>query len=104
MSEGFNVEVIVVDGGSTDLTREIAAGFFAHNLESGKGRAIQQNVGARAATGKLLLFLHADTLLPDGWDWIIRDTLSDPAVALGAFTFRIREQMRGLKFIEDTAN
>jgi rSAM/selenodomain-associated transferase 2/rSAM/selenodomain-associated transferase 1 len=104
VDEGFNVEAIVVDGGSMDGTRKIAEEFFPHLFECEKGRAAQQNKGALAASGEILLFLHADTLLPDGWDWIIRGTLSDPAVAAGAFSFRIREQMRGLKFIEDTAN
>jgi len=100
VEEGFNVETIVVDGGSADGTQAIAKDCI---VCSG-GRAAQQNLGAEKASGEHLLFLHADTLLPDGWDWIVRETLSDPAVALGAFTFKIKEQMRGLKFIEDTAN
>ncbi len=100
VNEGFRVEAVVVDGGSTDGTRAIARGC----LECRKGRAAQQNLGAESARGALLLFLHADTILPDHWDWMVRETLSDPSVALGAFTFRIKEQMRGLKFIEDTAN
>ena len=103
--EGFNVECIVVDGGSTDGTWEVAER-LSHLLkcDNDNGRAAQQNLGTYAATGELLLFLHADTLLPDGWDRIVRETLSDPSVALGAFTFKIKDQMRGLKFIEDTAN
>ncbi|RKX38064.1 MAG: hypothetical protein DRP64_16330 [Verrucomicrobia bacterium] len=103
VNEGFNVETIVVDGGSTDGTASIAIG-LSHLFKCDNGRAAQQNLGAEKAGSELLLFLHADTLLPDGWDWIVRETLSDPAVALGAFTFKIKEQMRGLKFIEDTAN
>jgi rSAM/selenodomain-associated transferase 2/rSAM/selenodomain-associated transferase 1 len=98
--DGFNVEVIVVDGGSTDGTRLIAP----ETLTCLQGRAAQQNTGARAATGELFLFLHADTELPDCWDGIIRETLSDPSVALGAFSFKVKEQMRGLKFVEDTVN
>jgi rSAM/selenodomain-associated transferase 2 len=104
VGEGFNVEAIVVDGGSTDETRKIVEGFYPYLLKYGYGRAAQQNIGAADATGELLLFLHADTLLPERWDWIIRKTLADPAVALGAFTFKIKEQMRGLEFIEKTAN
>ncbi len=99
---GFNVEVIVADGGSQDRTLEKTIG--TRVLECSQGRAAQQNEGAKVATGDLLLFLHADTILPDRWDWVVRETLADPAVSLGAFTFKIREQMRGLKFIEDTAN
>ena len=97
---GFNVEIIVVDGGSTDGTRAI----FPDALECKEGRAAQQNLGAAAATGDLLLFLHADTLLPDGWDWMVRETLADSSIALGAFSFRVRESFPGQKFIEDTAN
>jgi len=98
--EGFNVETIVVDGGSTDGTRDIAR----NGLVCSGGRAAQQNFGADRARGELLLFLHADTLLPDRWDWIIRSTLADPSVVLGAFSFKVLESFPGQKFIEDTAN
>ncbi len=58
-------EVIVVDGGSTDRTAEIAATRpQVHWLTAPKGRASQMNAGARVARGEWLLFLHADTLLP----------------------------------------
>jgi rSAM/selenodomain-associated transferase 2 len=98
--EAFNVEIIVVDGGSVDGTQCIADGC----LECTEGRAAQQNMGASQARGELLLFLHADTLLPEGWDWIVRQSLANPAVTAGAFTFRIQEQMRGLRFIEAATN
>lgn len=97
---GFNVEVIVVDGGSTDGTRAIVPDCLACTA----GRAEQQNMGAKAASGELLFFLHADTILPECWDGVVRKTLSDPAVALGAFSFRLDVDFRGKKFIEDTAN
>ena len=62
-------EIIVVDGGSRDGTREIAAGRAAQVLESRRpGRAAQMHVGAQAAKGDVLLFLHADTRLPEAWD------------------------------------
>jgi rSAM/selenodomain-associated transferase 2/rSAM/selenodomain-associated transferase 1 len=98
--EGFRVEIIVVDGGSSDGTKNI----FPEILECRAGRAAQQNTGAATATGDLLLFLHADTELPEGWDWLIRETLADTSVALGAFSFKVRESFPGQKFIEDTAN
>jgi rSAM/selenodomain-associated transferase 1 len=75
VKEGFNAEVIVVDGGSTDGTEQIVESSSAHFVKCAKGRAVQQNVGAAAATGEILLFLHADTELPDNWDFIIRNAL-----------------------------
>ena len=60
-------ETILVDGGSTDRTRELAAvDKRVQWLSAPKGRATQMNAGARAAKGDWLLFLHADTLLPAG--------------------------------------
>ena len=60
-------EIIVVDGGSHDATRAIAAADArVHLVTAPKGRATQMNAGVRAAHGEWLLFLHADTLLPDG--------------------------------------
>jgi rSAM/selenodomain-associated transferase 2 len=57
-------EVIVVDGGSSDATAELAAPLCDQLLKSDKGRALQMNAGARAARGHALIFLHADTRLP----------------------------------------
>ena len=57
-------EVIVVDGGSRDATRALAASRSDRVMEAPRGRAAQMNAGARAARGATLLFLHADTLLP----------------------------------------
>jgi rSAM/selenodomain-associated transferase 2 len=57
-------EVIVVDGGSSDGTAQLAAGWCDQVIFSSKGRAVQMNAGARVASGDALLFLHADTRLP----------------------------------------
>ena len=57
-------KIIVADGGSTDGTREIASDYGACVVRSPRGRGTQLNAGADAATGDILLFLHADTHLP----------------------------------------
>lgn len=100
VQDGFYVETIVVDGGSTDGTQAMVPVC----LTCAGGRAAQQNRGAAAASGEILLFLHADTLLPEGWEWIVRKTLSDPSIALGAFTFGVKERMPGIAFIEQMTN
>jgi rSAM/selenodomain-associated transferase 2 len=59
-------QVIVVDGGSVDATAQLARPLADVVLSSAKGRALQMNAGAAVATGASLLFLHADTVLPEG--------------------------------------
>lgn len=59
-------EVIVVDGGSADDTVALAAEGADRVLSAARGRAVQMNAGASAARGEILLFLHADTALPEG--------------------------------------
>ncbi|MEW6120903.1 MAG: TIGR04283 family arsenosugar biosynthesis glycosyltransferase [Pseudomonadota bacterium] len=58
-------EVIVVDGGSRDATQALAQPLADRVVVSPRGRATQMNAGARVAHGEALLFLHADTRLPD---------------------------------------
>lgn len=61
-----SVEVIVVDGGSSDQTVALAAPHVDRVIQSAKGRATQMNAGSAVASGSVLLFLHADTRLPPG--------------------------------------
>jgi len=78
-----------VDGGSTDATSAAAARFpRVRLLESPRGRARQMNAGARAARGDILLFLHADTLLPGGALAAVEAAVSDPGVVGGRFDVR----------------
>ena len=62
-------EVILVDGGSSDNTQALAEPYVDCVIESDAGRAKQMNKGAQTAQGEYLLFLHADTYLPDGSQW-----------------------------------
>ncbi len=64
---GGPLEVIVVDGGSTDSSAAVAAELSDKVLSSPKGRSLQLHAGALAAAGDILLFLHADTELPADW-------------------------------------
>ncbi|MBT8400410.1 MAG: TIGR04283 family arsenosugar biosynthesis glycosyltransferase [Rhodothermia bacterium] len=80
-------ELIVSDGGSSDGTIEIARR-FCNVVSSHRGRARQMNAGAEAAAGDVLLFLHADTLLPHGALTSIRDTFRQPRSVGGCFRLR----------------
>lgn len=64
-------EVIVVDGGSEDGSRELAAPLADRVIRAARGRARQMNAGAAAASGDVLLFLHADTRLPASADDLV---------------------------------
>jgi hypothetical protein len=87
-AEDEDAEVIVVDGGSTDNTVSLARAAGAMVLKSNRGRAFQQNKGAEEATGEVLLFLHADTRLPEGYVNHVFEALMDPDTVLGAFRFK----------------
>ncbi|WP_372613968.1 TIGR04283 family arsenosugar biosynthesis glycosyltransferase [Halomonas sp.] len=69
-------ELIVADGGSGDDTRARAAPLASRVIQSPPGRARQMNAGADAAQGKHLVFLHADTRLPQHADRLIEEALS----------------------------
>jgi rSAM/selenodomain-associated transferase 2 len=85
---GFQ-EIIVVDGGSIDHTRALVERLgLARVLTSEPGRARQSNVGAGSCHGEILLFLHADTRLPDTAKQNIESALTDPVVVGGRFDVR----------------
>ena len=79
-------EIIVVDGGSSDRTVEIARSFRdVRVLQASRGRAAQMNAGAAEARGEILLFLHADVRLPRSAASVIPRVLANPGVVAGAF-------------------
>lgn len=94
------IEVIVVDGGSGDDTVQIAKAFGAVVIQSPSGRGIQMNAGAAIATAPIVLFLHADTCLPMGYDGLIHETLLQPGVIAGAFNLAIAGSQSGLRLVE----
>ncbi len=91
-------EVIVVDGGSSDRTRDVARAGADRVLDAAPGRARQMNAGARAASGDVLLFLHADTLPPPQADESIRRGL-ESGRAWGRFDVRIAGRSPALALI-----
>jgi len=93
-------EVIIVDGGSQDNTVALAKQTGAKVLTTQPGRAHQMNAGANIATGNILLFLHADTCLPNGFDMDVHRTLNQPGVSGGAFQLRIDGKEPGLRLVE----
>ncbi len=92
-------EVIVVDGGSEDATRDIAAPLADEVLVSPRGRAAQMNCGAAHATGDVLLFLHADTRLPPDAATLALDGLSASARSWGRFDVEIKGRAPALRII-----
>ncbi len=104
LSRQAAAEIIVADGGSGDATRDIAAKAGAVVMMVKGGRAMQQNEGALHAQGRLLLFLHADTLAPEGYADIIRDALDDARTVAGSFQFRTDGSGLSMRLIESMAN
>lgn len=94
--DGLIREVIVVDGGSQDRTREIADSAGADILTATAGRGSQLMRGASAARSPWLLFLHADTVLQEGWETdavrlMRRVDLREQPEAAGVFRFRLND-------------
>ncbi|HEY6262740.1 MAG TPA: TIGR04283 family arsenosugar biosynthesis glycosyltransferase [Nitrospiraceae bacterium] len=97
VSLGFD-ELIVVDGGSLDQTRQLVESYKPSThlaaqspvrlMTAPCGRARQMNEGAKASRGEILLFLHADTQLPDGAKTMIETALDDQQMVGGRFDVR----------------
>jgi rSAM/selenodomain-associated transferase 2 len=82
-------EVILVDGGSEDATLALAQPLADRVLVAGRGRARQMNAGAQEARGEVLLFLHADTLLPPEADRRVLEELARSSRGWGRFDLRL---------------
>jgi rSAM/selenodomain-associated transferase 2 len=92
-------EVIVVDGGSTDETVAVARAAGLNIITAPRGRGQQMNAGARIAGGETLLFLHADTRLPENALSSIAAALQSPEVNGGHFSLRFEGETAGARIL-----
>ena len=86
----LDLDLVVIDGGSTDATRATAQARGARLFESAPGRGRQLAAGARHADADWLLFVHADTRLPAHWADVVTRFIADPLNAERAGYFRLR--------------
>ena len=93
-----SVEIVVVDGGSADATVLLAEQSGAIVCRSQPGRGIQCNAGAKVASGEILLFLHADTILPHNAFETLRSYFQNKDIQIGTFRLKFDEQHWLLKF------
>ncbi|MBI2119023.1 MAG: TIGR04283 family arsenosugar biosynthesis glycosyltransferase [Elusimicrobia bacterium] len=101
------IEIIVVDGGSSDRTVEIGERTADHFISSPlKNRSAQMRLGAEAAKGELLIFLHADTRLPLDWQKAVINCFEskDQKIAAGAFKLKFNSDSSIYKLIAFLAN
>lgn len=91
-------EIIVADGGSEDDTVAIARQLGVHTVQAPRGRGRQLAAGASLARGQLLLFLHADTILPPNAARIVTDAFADEHTWVGTFRLQFDDDSRFLRF------
>lgn len=110
VSRGVPAEIIIVDGdpsGSTVKAIRPESGREKEKIKTlvgPKGRGPQMNAGASAASGRVLLFVHADTRLPERGCRLVLDACNRTDVAAGAFLLGIDNGRRVYRFIETWAN
>lgn len=100
----LGVEVIVVDGGSSDATVQRARMRATRVIPAPRGRAVQMNAGAAHATGDVFLFLHADTRLPRDAERLVLDGLARSRRRWGRFDIAIEGRHPMLKLVAAMIN
>jgi rSAM/selenodomain-associated transferase 2 len=100
------VDVVVVDGGSDDDTIARAEAGGARVVRAARGRGVQLSAGAKEATGRWLLFLHADTTLEPFWSTTVTSFMRGKGNGLKAahFTFALDDASPGARRVEGLAN
>lgn len=95
-------EIWVVDGGSTDNSVEIAQNAGAAVLPSPRGRGLQLQIGGKAVRSDFILFLHADSVLGQGWGQVVRDFMigADSLQKAGYFQLAINDDARLARVLE----
>ena len=97
-------EVLVVDGGSTDETRELVNNRVDRVIQTTPGRAHQMNVGASHATGDILWFIHADTKVFENAAQLILESLANDYRHWGRFDIRLSGEHFLLRVVEKLMN
>ncbi|KAB2880293.1 glycosyltransferase [bacterium] len=108
---GFsNIEIIVPDGGSSDRTCGLIGSFlikypFIQLVHSSRGRSVQLNAGAKRATGEWLIFLHADTIIPEkSWANFCTMVGNSNAIQSGSFLFQVASDKLRYRLMEELVN
>lgn len=97
-------EILVVDGGSVDGTIAKAAEYDVRIIETDTGRGVQLDAGWRQASCNIIMFVHADTIMPPGCAELVKRTFQDSEVAITAFRLSFNSTSQILRFFSFVAN
>ena len=104
LADYSGLEILVVDGDSSDQTIREIQRRGCRPVASAPGRGKQQHTGAKVATGDFFLFLHCDTRLPSNFSTQVRRILEQEGIAAGAFQLAINAHGMSYRIIEYSAN
>ena len=105
LSELSNSEILIIDSFSKDKTREIASIYGAKFYQlNQKNRGLQMNFGAKKATGKWLLFIHADSRLKENWSEEVNLIMQKESPLVYFFKFKINSQKLTFRLLEFLVN